>query len=126
MSIYSNNASGNSRVGMQIGYVGGDISENRGLLAGDPDNDRAPDLSDHLDRLEMLVTELRDTGQIDGDAAELASEDVTSARNVLPVRGDKDARRFTAHLRRIGGAITASAAVTTAVAEAVSAVQELL
>lgn len=126
MTSFSNNASGQARVGTQIGSIRGNYSVKGDTSTGDVVGDNSDDLAGRLNEIESIVKDLHRSGTIDAEDARLASEDIASARELLPIDRKKDTNRLLAHLRRVQGLVTGSAALTSSVAAAIAAVQDVI
>jgi len=118
MTSFANNASGNARVGVQVGQQFGDIR-----IGGEPAP--APDLERQLDELRAELGRARATGALDEETYEAADQELALVDKALPATSPPARGAVVLALKRLRGLVGDVAELVAKVTAIITAVREL-
>jgi 8-oxo-dGTP diphosphatase len=116
----SNFATGNAKVGNQIGNIEGNFN------AGTVDFSRREDLTVQLADLRSAMAHARASGRIDSASAEAISAELESAAKCLPVADSKSQNGFVLAMKRAKGLADGLADVTIKITAAIAAARGVM
>jgi hypothetical protein len=117
----SNKATGHAQVGMQIGFVTGDVNPVRQAAA----DDIARDLTAQIEELREVVRALRARAELTDEAAATADYELAAAAELVPQAAGGDRRELMDRLRRVGEVLQKGLKVLAQLADVVATVKGL-
>jgi hypothetical protein len=117
----SNKASGHARVGMQIGFVGGDVNPGRQAAA----DDIARDLTAKIEELRDAIRAASARAELSDEAAAAAEYELAAAADLVPQAAHGDGRELMDRLRRVGEVLQKGLQVLAQLADVVATAKGL-
>jgi hypothetical protein len=125
----TNKASGHAKVGMQIGFVGGDVNTGPRASTDDTATDLAAQIEEHLaaqiEELREAVRALRARAELTDEAASMADYELAAAVDLVPQAAGGDKRELMDRMRRVGEVLQQGLRVLAQVADVVSTVKRM-